>query len=163
LERIEMVLTTQISTPSDHEIIMTREFDAPRELVFNAYTDPEFIPNWWGPRTHTTTVDVMDVRAGGRWRYVLRDGEGNEFACRGEYLEIDPPHRLVSTFESEGMPGHIVTETMTLEERDGKTLLTTIRVFTSVEDRDWMMTGVEADAPGMMDRLANVLAELQKG
>jgi uncharacterized protein YndB with AHSA1/START domain len=158
-----MAQTTHISTPADHEITMTREFNAPRDLVFKVYTDPGHIPNWWGPRSHTTTVDVMDVRVGGRWRYVLHDSDGNEFACRGEYQEIDPPHRLVSTFESEGMPGHIVTETMTLEERDGKTLLTTVSLFTSIEDRDWMMAGVEADVPGMMDRLADVLAELQKG
>ena len=158
-----MVQTAHISTPSDHEIIMTREFNAPRDLVFKAYTDPEFIPNWWGPRAYTITVDVMDVRVGGRWRYVMHDSEGNEFACHGEYLKIEPPHRLVSTFESEGMPGHIVTETLNLEERDGKTLLTTISLFTSVEDRDWMMTGVESDAADMMDRLAEVLAELQKG
>ena len=157
-----MVQTAHIATPSDHEIMMTHEFNAPRGLVFRAYTDPAHIPRWWGPREFTTIVDVMDVRIGGRWRYVLRDSEGNEFACHGEYLEIDPPHRLVSTFESEGMPGHIVTETMTLEERDGKTLLTTISQFTSIEDRDWMMTGVEADAPGMMDRLTEVIAELQK-
>ena len=97
----------------DREIVLARVFDAPRELIFKVYTDPETIPSWWGPRVHTTTVDEMDVRVGGKWRYVSKDEQGNEYAFRGEYLEIDPPHRLVSTFEFEGMPGHVVLETLT--------------------------------------------------
>ena len=153
----------QVSTPSDREIMMTREFDAPRELIFKVYTDPETIPRWWGPRAHTTTVDEMDVRVGGKWRYVSRDEQGNEYAFRGEYLEIDPPHRLVSTFEFEGMPGHIATDTLTLEERNGKTILTTMSLFSSTEDRDGMLqSGMETGANEMMDQLAELLAELQK-
>ena len=159
-----MSATLQVSTPSDREIMMTREFDAPRELIFKVYTDPESIPNWWGPRAHTTSVDSMDVRVGGAWRYVSRDEQGNEYAFRGEYLEIDPPHRLVSTFEFEGMPGHVVTDTLTLEERDGKTVLTTRSLFASTEDRDGMLqSGMETGANEMMDQLAELLAELQKG
>jgi uncharacterized protein YndB with AHSA1/START domain len=159
-----MTATLQITTPSDLEIMMTREFDAPRELIFKVYTDPESIPNWWGPRAHATTVDTMDVRVGGTWRYVSKDEQGNEYAFRGEYLEIDPPSRLVSTFEFEGMPGHVVTDTLTLDERDGKTVLTARSLFTSIEDRDGMLqSGMESGAHEMMDRLAELLAELQKG
>ncbi len=76
--------SSSLTTPSDLEIVMTRVFDAPRDLVFKAYTDPEAIPQWWGQRTSTTTVDKMDVRPGGVWRYIQRDADGNEYAFNGE-------------------------------------------------------------------------------
>jgi uncharacterized protein YndB with AHSA1/START domain len=80
-----------VTTPSDREIVMTRVFDAPRELVFKAYTDPSLIPQWWGPRGFTTTVDQMDVRPGGVWRFVQRGPDGSEYAFNGVYREIAPP------------------------------------------------------------------------
>ena len=150
-----------VATPSDREIVMTRVFDAPRELVFRAYTDPEAIPLWWGPRRLTTTVVEMDVRPGGAWRFVQRDADGNEYGFHGVYREIVPPERVVSTFEFEGMPGHVAVDTVTLEEHDGKTTLTTRSLFDTVEDRDGVLqSGMESGAAESMDRLAELLATM---
>jgi uncharacterized protein YndB with AHSA1/START domain len=152
-----------LTIPSDTEIVMTREFDAPRELIFKAYTDPELIPKWWGLRDNVTTVDVMDVQPGGKWRYVQRSPDGQEFAFRGEYREVTPPERLVSTFEWEGMPGHVIVDTLTLEEKNGRTILTTTSVFASKDDRDGMIaSGMESGAAESHDRLAELLASLQQ-
>lgn len=150
------VLTVE---PARHDIVMTRVFDAPRELVFKAYTDPKQIPHWWGPRSLTTTVDKMDVRPGGSWRFIQRDADGNEYAFHGVYHEIVAPERIVSTFEFEGMPGHVALDTLTLEEIDGRTKLTTRSVFQTIEDRDGMVqSGMEQGASESMDRLEELLA-----
>jgi uncharacterized protein YndB with AHSA1/START domain len=149
-----------LTLPSDREIEMTRTFDAPRELVFKAMTDPDLLPQWWGMRGYTTTVDKMDLRPGGAWRYVTR-GPESEDAFRGEYLDIVPPERLVYTFEWEGLPGHILTETVTIEERNGKTFMTDRSVFDSAEDRDGMLqSGMEVGANESMDRLAELLEKI---
>src|SRR5688572_18911430 len=103
----------QLSVLSDLQVAMSRVFDAPRELVFKAYTDPQAVAHWWGLRSTTTLVDKMDVRPGGEWRYVQRDADGNEHGFHGEYREVDPPARLVSTFEWEGMPGHVMVDAVT--------------------------------------------------
>jgi uncharacterized protein YndB with AHSA1/START domain len=103
--------------PGKHEIVTSREFHAPRDLVFKAFTDPTLIPKWWGPSRMTTTVDQMEVRMGGIWRYVLRDLEGLESAFHGVYHEILALERLVFTFEWEGMPGHVLLETVTFAAR----------------------------------------------
>ena len=153
--------TTTFTTPSDREIKMTRVFDAPRELVFQAHTDPQHVPHWWGQRHSTTIVDVMDVRPGGAWRFVQRDPEGKEYGFRGEYREVVPPERLVYTFEFEGMPGHILVETVTFEEHDGKTMVSSTALFTSVEDRDGMLeSGMESGAVESWDRLEELLGRL---
>ena len=151
-----------LTLPSDREIVMERVFDAPRELVFKAYTDPKLIPQWWGQRNTTTTVDKMEVKPGGLWRFVQRDADGNEYAFNGEYREIVPPKRLVNTFEFEGMPGHIVVDTATFEELPGgKTKLTVTSLFASVEDRDGMLnSGMEGEAIETWDRLAELLAKI---
>ena len=150
-----------LTTPSDREITMTRVFDAPRELVFHAHIDPQHVPHWWGQRGSTTIVDTMDVRPGGAWRFVQRAADGTEYGFRGEYREVVPPERLVYTFEFEGMPGHILVETITFEELDGKTRLTTTSVFTSVEDRDGMLeSGMESGAIESWDRLEELLGRL---
>jgi uncharacterized protein YndB with AHSA1/START domain len=145
--------------PGKQEIIGTRMFDAPRDLVFKTMTDPKLIPQWWGPRRHTTTVDEMDVRPGGRWRYVLHDPDGNGNAFHGVYHDITAPERLVYTFEYEGVPGHVLLETVTLEEVDGRTKLTDQSVFQSVADRDGMVqSGMESGATETMDRLEELIA-----
>jgi uncharacterized protein YndB with AHSA1/START domain len=155
--------TLTVTTPSNREIAMTRVFDAPRELVFKAYTDPSLIPQWWGPRGFTTTVDQMDVRPGGVWRFVLRGPDGSEDAFNGVYREIAPPQRIVSTFEFEGMPGHVSVETLTLEEHTGKTKVTSTSLFQTVEDRDGMLqSGMEAGAAETYDRFAELLEALQE-
>jgi uncharacterized protein YndB with AHSA1/START domain len=151
-----------LTTPSDTEIVMSREFDAPRELVFKAYTDPLLIPQWWGLRSNTTRVEQMDARPGGAWRYVQTSPDGQEFTFHGEYRDVSPPERLVSTFEFEGMPGHVIVDTLTLEEIDGRTRLTTTSVFASKEDRDGMIaSGMESGAAESLDRLAELLASLR--
>ncbi len=151
-----------LTLPSDRQIVVTRVFDAPQELVWKAYTDPAAIPQWWGPRSHTTTVDKMDVRPGGAWRYVSHDADGNEYGFRGEYREVVPLQRLVATFEFEPMPGHVSVETLTLVEHEGKTALTNTSVFDSVEDRDGMLqSGMEQGLRETYDRLAEYLETLK--
>jgi len=122
---------------SERELVTTHTFDAPRELVWKAWTDPKLIPKWWGPRRYSTTVDKMDVRPGGTWRFVQRDAEGNEYGFHGEYREVVPPKRLVGSFEYEGMPGHVLVETATFEEIRGKTKLTQSSLFQNSEDLEW--------------------------
>jgi len=150
--------TLTVTTPSDREIVMTRVFDAPRELVFEAHTSCEHLKHWWGPRRYELTVCDLDFRPGGAWRFVQRGAGGEEFAFRGEFREIVPPERIVWTFEFEGMPGHISVETLTLEDIGGKTRLTARAVYDSVEDRDAMLqSGMEEGAAETWDRLAEHL------
>ncbi|MFN2521291.1 MAG: SRPBCC family protein [Candidatus Limnocylindria bacterium] len=152
----------QITRRGDLEIVITRELDAPRDLVLSAITDPALIPNWWGPRRYTTTVDKMDVRAGGAWRFI-NSGPDGEHGFRGEYREIVPPEKIVQTFEWEGLPGHISVETLTLEEVSGKTRMTATSVFDTKEDRDGMWeTGAETGARETWDRFAEQLEALQR-
>jgi uncharacterized protein YndB with AHSA1/START domain len=153
--------TKILAEPGKEEVIITREFDAPRNLVFKAYTDPNLIPQWWGPRRFTTVIDKMDVKQGGLWRFVQRSTAGNEYAFHGVIHEITSPERIVSTFEFEGMPGHISLDTVTLEESGGKTKFTTRSVFQTVEDRDGMIkSGMEEGVFETMDRLAELLEKL---
>lgn len=143
--------------PGKQEIVITREFDAPRELVFKVITDPALVPQWWGPRRLSTEVDRMDVRPGGQWRFINRDAEGNAYAFHGVYHEILAPERIIDTFEYEGLPetGHVTLETMRLEELPGgRTRLITQSVFQSVADRDGMLqSGMEEGVHDMYDRL----------
>ena len=151
----------KVTTPSDREIVMTRTFDAPRELVFKAFTDPELIAKWWGLRGTTTIVETMDVRPGGAWRYISRGPNGEEYAFRGEYREVVAPEKIVQTFEFEPMPGHIVVDTAIFEERDGKTYFTNTSVFDTKEERDGMLnSGMEGGAAESYDRLDELLATL---
>src|SRR5215204_6914152 len=124
--------TLTVTTPSDREIRMERTFNAPREIVFNAFIDPELIPKWWGPRNTTTVVDTLEPWAGGKWRFVNADSEGTEHGFRGEFREITPPSRLVWTFEYEPWAGHISVETATFEEKDGKTTVSSTSVVETV-------------------------------
>ena len=150
-----------LTLPTDREIVLTRVFDAPRRLVFEALTRPEHVARWWGWRTSRMLVCEMDLRPGGAWRFVQRGPDGKEFAFRGVYREIVPPERIVNTFEFEGLPGHVSVETLTLVERDGKTTLTSTSRFDSVEDRDGMLrSGMEKGAAETYDRLAEYVAAL---
>lgn len=157
----EQIRPSTMTMPSDREVSMTRVFNAPRELVFAAYTDPKHVANWWGLRSSTTIVDKMDARPGGEWRYIQRSADGTEYGFRGEYLEVVPPEKLVYTFEFEGMPGHIVTDSLTFEEAGGKTKLTSLSLFASQEDRDGMVeSGMEYGANESWDQLEELLATL---
>jgi uncharacterized protein YndB with AHSA1/START domain len=156
--------TNILAEPGKQEILITREFDAPRELVFKACTDPKLIPQWWGCRSLSTQVDKMDVRPGGQWRFINRDAEGNEYAFHGVYHEVLAPGRIIHTFEFEGLPetGHVTLETMRLEELPGgRTRLTVQSVFQSVADRDGMLqSGMEEGANETHDRLAELLKKM---
>ena len=158
--------TNVTAEPGKQEILITREFDTPRELVFKACTDPTLIPQWWGPRYLSTEVDTMDVRPGGQWRFINRDAEGNEYAFHGVYHEILAPERIIDTFEFEGLPeiGHVTLETMKLEALPGgRTRLTTQSVFQSVADRDGMLqSGMEEGVNDTYNRLAELLEKLKK-
>jgi len=153
--------TDFIVEPGKQEITFTRVFDAPRDAVFKTCEDPDLLPQWWGPKYLTTTVEKMDVRPGGVWRIVQRDPNGNEYGFHGVYHEVAPPERVVRTFEFEGMPGHVTLETVTLEDLGGKTKMTTKSVFQTVEDRDGMFaSGMEGGVNESMDRLAELLAKV---
>jgi uncharacterized protein YndB with AHSA1/START domain len=154
-------MTATVTTPTDREIHIEREFDAPRDKVFAVYTDPELIPEWWGPRGTTTIVDRMEVEPGGSWRFVARGSEGDETAFRGTYREITPPERIVQTFEWEGLPGHVSVETAVFEDLGDRTRVVTTSVFETTEDRDGMLnSGMEGGMNETYDRLDEVLARL---
>ena len=153
--------TATITTPTDRVIQIERVFDAPRDRVFAAFTDPKLIPEWWGPRDATTAVDQMDVRPGGSWRFVIRHADGQEHAFRGTYREVTPPERIVQTFEWEGLPGHVAIETATLEDLGDRTKLTTTSLFHTTEERDGMLlSGMETGANETYARLDELLARL---
>jgi uncharacterized protein YndB with AHSA1/START domain len=148
---------------SDREVRIERVFDAPRELVFRAYTDPTLIPRWWGPGYLTTTVEKMDVRPGGTWRYIQRDAKGNAYAFHGEYREVRPPERLISTFEFEGAPGNVIVDDATFEDLAGKTKLIVRSTTDNPEALKGMLAeGMQEGANETYDRLAALLAELVK-
>lgn len=148
-----------LTTPSDREIVLARVFDAPREQVFKAFVDPTLVAQWWGPRGFTTIVDKLEAKPGGAWRYIVRGSNGEEDAFRGVFREVTPPERLVFTFEWEGLPGHVLVETVTLEERDGKTTVTDTSLFHTPEERDGMLqSGMEGGASESWDKLAELLA-----
>ena len=163
--------TFTVTTPSDREIRLTRLFDAPRHLVFEALTKPEHIRRWWGVLEEGYSVPVceVDLRPGGRWRFVSRMPDG-EFAFRGVFREVAPPERLVYTeiFEpvpdpnSEVPPGGESVVTAVLADEGGKTRLTVTSLFGSREVRDFVIsTGMEKGAAISYDRLEDVVVGLQ--
>lgn len=150
--------TEIVVEPGKQEIVVTRVFDAPRALVFKAFTDPASIPQWWGPRYLTTTIETMQAKPGGLWRFVQRDAGGNVYAFHGVYHSVNAPEQIVSTFEFEGTPGHVLMETVTLQELDGKTKITDQSVFQSVADRDGMVQeGMSQGVNDSMERLDELL------
>jgi uncharacterized protein YndB with AHSA1/START domain len=155
----ETRITAEPGTPF---ITITREFDAPRELVFRAYSEPDLIARWLGPRGLKMTIDHFDVRAGGGYRYVHTDEDGNAYAFHGVFHGTPSvADGIVQTFEFEGTPGHACLERMTFEERDGHTVIHQRSVFESVADRDGMVeTGMESGVNDSMERLDEVLADL---
>jgi uncharacterized protein YndB with AHSA1/START domain len=149
------------------ELFITREFDAPRELVFKAHIDPELYVQWIGPKRLTTTLMKFEPRSGGMWRYISKDKDGYEFGFHGVNHEVLAPERLIDTFEFEGLPekGHVSLQTLKLEELpDGRTKLNIQVVFQSIADRDGMIqSGMEAGLNESHDRLDELLEELKKG
>jgi len=152
--------TRVTAEPGKQEIVITRVFDAPRDLVFETFTNPDLIPDWWGPARLSTTVDRMEVRSGGSWRFVQREADGPEFGFHGVFHEVSP-YRIVQPFEFEGVPGHVALETATFEDLGGgRTRYTGRSVYQSLEDRDGMVaSGMESGARESMDRIADLLAK----
>lgn len=153
-----------VSTPSEQEVRLTRLFDAPRELVFEAMTKPEHVQRWWGQLGEGYSVPVcqIDFRVGGKWRFVNKHPQG-EAAFYGEYLEINPPGRVVFTEIFEMFPDTVSTVTSELTEENGKTRLTATVKYPSLQVRDMVIsTGMARGAGISYDRLEDLLAQLQK-
>ena len=163
IDRGSTETTTIYSVGGD--LVYEREFDSPRQLVWRANTEAELIPRWFGPRGHTTRVDEMDVRPGGKWRYVSVDESGNEFAFYGEYLEVVPPERIKWTFlfDVEGIGPQGGPETLTLEELDGgRTRMRAVSHMGSPEAIEAALgTGMTEGAIQTWDRLDELLVELR--
>jgi uncharacterized protein YndB with AHSA1/START domain len=151
--------------PGKNDLWITREFEAPRELVFRAYTEADLYVQWFGPRDLTTNLETFEPRSGGSWRAIQTDKDGNEFAFHGVNHEVLAPERIIGTFEFEGLPeaGHVVLETTRFEALPGgRTRITSQSVFQSIEDRDGMIqSGMESGAAEGYDRLDEVLAKLK--
>jgi uncharacterized protein YndB with AHSA1/START domain len=147
---------TTVALAGDRQIVMTRTFAAPRELVRRAVTQPQHFARWWGPRGFTCEVREMDVRHGGRWSADQTAPDGGVYRFWGEYLEVDRPGRIVHTQRFlEFPPLHV---TVTLEERDGATLLTSVTRVDSAQGRDALLaSGMERGARQIYDRLAELL------
>jgi uncharacterized protein YndB with AHSA1/START domain len=155
--------TTQITAqPGTPFVEIKREFDAPRHLVVRAYTDPELIPQWWGPRQYATTVEMLEARDGGRWRFRQVDNDGNEFAFHGVFHGTPSVDGITQTFEYEGVPGHVQLESASFEDLPGgRTLVRQHSVFQSVEDRDAMVeAGMESGIVEGNERLDELFARL---
>ena len=154
----------KVTTPSDQEIRLTRLFDAPRHLVFEAMTRPEHVKQWWGRLGDGYSVPVceIDLRIGGEWRFVNRHPKG-EAAFRGEYREITPPSRLVFTEIFEEFPDTVSVVTTELTEEDGKTRMTSTVQYPSLDVRDMVLsTGMSRGAGISYDRLEDLVAALQR-
>jgi uncharacterized protein YndB with AHSA1/START domain len=144
------------------DLVFERTFDAPRDKVWKAFTDPERIPRWWGPHGTSTTVAEMDVRPGGKWRYISRAPDRDDVSFFGEYLEIEPPERFKWTFmfDVDGLGPQGGPETFIFEDVDGKTKVTSIGHMGSVEAIDGALaSGMIGGAIETWDRLEALLAE----
>lgn len=152
-----------VSILSDRELLMTRQLDAPRELVWEAMTTPEHVKHWWGPSGYTMSSCEIDLRPGGSWRFVQLSPDGREFPFKGVYREITRPERVVQTFifDVEPFNVHESVETMTLTERDGGTLVSVHVLYESIEVRDGVIaSGMEKGAAETYDRLAEYLTTI---
>lgn len=149
--------------PGKQELFITREFDAPRELVFKAHTDPNLFAQWLGPRGLTTNLETFEPAHGGKWRFIQKDADGNEFAFHGVFHEVSP-ERIVQTFEFEGLPesGHVILEILEFESLpNNRTRLTSQSVYRSVADRDGMVqAGMETGVVEGFERLDEILEKL---
>ena len=155
--------TLKVTTPTEREIVLTRVFDAPRRLVFDAFTKPELLKPWFGPRGWSLAVCEVDLKVGGTWRFVVRGPDGTEMGMRGVYREILPPERLVSTESFDDYPGESLVTTVLVEDR-GRTTMTGTLLYASQEIRDAMIkSGMEHGAAESYDRLAEMLALKSKG
>ena len=150
-----------VTLPSDEQILITREFEAPRHLVFAAYTTPELVRRWWHANRGEMTLCDIDLRVGGKWRYVMAACGGPEVGFHGEYREIVPDERIVSTEVYEGAPGAEALGTVTFTEADGRTTLTILVQHSCREHRDaHIESGMEDGLQDAMDLLEQVAVSL---
>jgi uncharacterized protein YndB with AHSA1/START domain len=151
----------QVTTPSDREIRVERVFNAPRDRVWRAMTDPELVVQWWG-RGNKLDLERFEVRRGGHWRFVEHAPGGKSECFEGRFREVTPPERIVQTFEWDGMPGHVVVEFMTLEDLgDGRTKLVNVSLFHTTEERDGMLnSGMEGGMNESYAALDQLLARM---
>jgi uncharacterized protein YndB with AHSA1/START domain len=150
--------------PGKQELTATTMIDAPRDLVFRAYTDPDLFVRWWGPRRLKNKILKYDSRSGGEWHVIQTDADGTEFGFRGVNHEVVAPERICQTFEFLGVPGHVALQTATFEAVGNKTRIVAQMVFQSVMDRDGMVaSGMRSGADESMERLAELLDEMKSG
>src|SRR5215212_5131748 len=153
--------SAQVTLPTDEQILVIREFDAPRHLVYKAYTTPELVRRWWTAGRGEMTVAEIDLRVGGGWRYAMVTPDGSEVAFHGEYREIVPDERIVSTEAYEEVPEAQALDTLTLAEVDGRTTLTLLVEHERKEHRDaHVESGMEAGLQDALDLLEQVAASL---
>ena len=153
--------TAKVTLPTDEQIVITREFDAPRRLVYKAWTTPELVRRWWSGERGEVTLAEIDLRVGGTWRYVMVAHGDFEVGFHGEYREIVPDERIVCTEVYEGMPDAQALTTITFTEHDGRTTLTMLVEHTSKADRDAHIdSGMEGGMQEAMDRLERVAVSL---
>ena len=153
--------SAKVTLPEDTQILITREFDAPRELVYRAYTEPELVRRWWHAKRGEMTACEIDLRVGGGWRYAMVTPDGFEVAFHGEYREIVPNERIVSTEVYEAVPDAAALDTATFAERDGRTLLTILVEHSRKEHRDaHIESGMEDGLQDALDLLERVAVEL---
>ncbi|HEY7271994.1 MAG TPA: SRPBCC family protein [Actinoplanes sp.] len=156
--------TAKVTLPADNQILITREFNAPRRLVWKAYTTPELVKRWWSGQKGTVTTADIDLRVGGMWRYVMVANGGFEVAFRGEFREIVPDERLVNTEIFEGIPDaddHAGLVTVTLTEKDGRTFMDMLCEYRDKADRDAVIdSGMESGMQESMDALEQVAVTL---
>jgi uncharacterized protein YndB with AHSA1/START domain len=154
--------TARVTLPADDQILIMREFDAPRELVYRAWTEPDLVRRWWTANRGEMTVADIDLRVGGTWRYVMIADGGFEVAFHGEYREIVPNERIVSTEVFEGMPDAEAVDTLTLNEENGRTTLTILVQHQSKEHRDaHIESGMEAGLQDALDLMEQVAISLR--
>jgi uncharacterized protein YndB with AHSA1/START domain len=154
--------TAKVTLPTDEQILITREFDAPRELVYRAWTTPELVRQWWTANRGEATIIEIDLRVGGAWRYVMIADGGMEVAFHGEYREIVPNERIVSTEVYEGFPDGEALNTLTLTEHDGRTTLAILVQHETKEHRDGHInSGMEDGMQDAMDLLERVAVALK--
>jgi uncharacterized protein YndB with AHSA1/START domain len=154
--------TATVTLPQDDQILITREFDAPKHLVYKAWTTPELVKRWWSGERGETILAEIDLRVGGKWRYVMIAAGGFEVGFHGEYRELVPNERIVSTEVYEGFPDGEAVNTMTLTEVDGRTTLEILVQHSSKEHRDaHINSGMEGGMQEAFDRLERVAISLR--
>ena len=150
-----------VTLPTDDQILITREFDAPRHLVYQAWTTPELVKRWFGGSHGEVTSAEIDLRVGGTWRYVMAGGDGPDFGFHGQYREIVPNERIVSTEVYEGAPEAEAVNTLTLTEHDGRTTMTVLIQHQSQANRDGHINaGMETGMNAALDKLEAVARSL---